>query len=180
MKTVEKNFDKYYNSYINKSNSNWKISYKEQAGDAMDIEVQIDATCIEPKIIIKTNKLNEEVQNIIDTLSSQRQPFISGTKDDKLQILEEKDIINVYAQGSKVFATTDEGEFELKLRLYEIETILDKNTFVRISKSEIINLKAVKNFDLSFIGTISVELKNGTVSYVSRRSVGKIKKILGV
>ena len=61
-----------------------------------------------------------------------------------------------------------------------MENILDKTKFVRISKSEIINLKAVKNFDLSFTGTISVEMKNGKISYVSRRFVAKIKKILGV
>lgn len=52
--------------------------------------------------------------------------------------------------------------------------------FVRISNSEIINLKKVKNFDLSFVGTISVEMANGTTTYVSRRYVAKIKKLLGL
>ncbi|HOQ15958.1 MAG TPA: LytTR family DNA-binding domain-containing protein, partial [Defluviitaleaceae bacterium] len=67
-----------------------------------------------------------------------------------------------------------------RLKLYEIEERLDKNYFVRISNSEIINLRKVKSFDLSFTGTICVKLSNDTVTYVSRRRVGKVKKILGI
>ena len=65
-------------------------------------------------------------------------------------------------------------------RLYEIEERLNPHQFVRISNSEIINLKRVDNFDLSFTGTICVKLSNGTTTYVSRRYVAKIKKILGI
>ena len=52
--------------------------------------------------------------------------------------------------------------------------------FIRISKSEIVNLKMVDSLDLSFIGTICIKLKNGTNTYVSRRYVKKIKQILGI
>ena len=89
-------------------------------------------------------------------------------------------MIRIYAANSKVFAVTDSGEYTLRLRLYEVEERLDPNQFVRISGSEIVNLKKVKNFDLSFAGTICVELMNGTSSFVSRRYVSKIKKILGI
>jgi DNA-binding LytR/AlgR family response regulator len=68
----------------------------------------------------------------------------------------------------------------LRLRLYEIEERLDNNNFVRISNSDIINLKKVKGFDLSLAGTICVILSNGTVTYVSRRFVARIKQLLGI
>ena len=68
----------------------------------------------------------------------------------------------------------------IRLRLYEVEQRLERVSFVRISNSDIINLKKVKRFDLSFAGTICVTLLNGTVTYVSRRFVTKIKKILGI
>ena len=146
----------------------------------MEIEIVIDQSQIEPKIIIKTSKLTQEVENIMNIISQQNPSIISGIKDEKLEIIDENAIIAVFAQDGKVYADTKNGIYELKLRLYALENILDKTRFVRISKSEIINLKAVKNFDLSFTGTISVEMKNGKISYVSRRFVSKIKKILGV
>ena len=68
----------------------------------------------------------------------------------------------------------------MRLRLYEAEERMDSSKFVRISNSEIVNLKKVKSLDLSFVGTICMELSNGTVSYVSRRYVSKIKKVLGL
>ena len=43
-----------------------------------------------------------------------------------------------------------------------------------------INLKAVRNFDLSLVGTICVTLRDGTVTYASRRYVTRIKESLGI
>ena len=78
------------------------------------------------------------------------------------------------------FSVTDKGEYTVRLRLYELEERLNPHQFVRISNSEIINLKRVNNFDLSFTGTIRVKLSNETVTYVSRRYISKLKKILGI
>ena len=103
-----------------------------------------------------------------------------GLKDEKIEILEQTDLIRIYANSGKVYAVTDKGEYILRLRLYEIENRLPSNQFIRISNSEIINLKKVNNFDLSFTGTICVKLSNGITTYVSRRYVPKLKKILGI
>ncbi|MFQ9095084.1 MAG: LytTR family DNA-binding domain-containing protein, partial [Ruminococcus sp.] len=65
-------------------------------------------------------------------------------------------------------------------QLYELEQLLDEKTFVRISKSEIINLRFVKRLDLSITGTIGIQLKTGETAYVSRRYVNRIKSILGL
>ncbi len=62
----------------------------------------------------------------------------------------------------------------------ELEEKLDKQSFLRISRSDIINLKHVKNFDLSFTGTISVHLVNGDTVYVSRRKLKDVKNYLGM
>ena len=58
----------------------------------------------------------------------------------------------------------------------QIEIKLDENC----KEPKIINLRKVKGFDLSFAGTICVTLSNGTVTYVSRRFVAKIKQLLGI
>lgn len=146
----------------------------------MQVEIKIDASYTEPKVIILTNAMTEEVNAIVQKLSDHNLPIISGSRDGKTKILEQDDLLRIYAGGGKVYAMADSGEYLLRLRLYEAEERLNPAQFVRISNSEIINLKKVKNFDLSFTGTISVEMTNGTTTYVSRRYVAKIKKILGL
>lgn len=153
---------------------------KEKEVDIIQVEIKIDSSRTEPKILILTDSITEEVSSIVRKLSEDAMQIISGSRDEKIEVLEREDLIRIYANAGKVFAVTDKGEYTLHLRLYEIEERLNPYQFVRISNSEIINLKQVKNFDLNFTGTICVRLSDGTITYVSRRYVSKIKKILGV
>lgn len=146
----------------------------------MQVEIKIDSSYTEPKIIILTNAMTEEIHDIVKKLSENVPLIISGSKDQKVEVLEETDLIRIYANSGKVYAVTSKGEYTLRLRLYEIEERLNPFQFVRISNSEIINLKKVNHFDLSFTGTICVKLSNGITTYVSRRYVPKLKKILGI
>ena len=146
----------------------------------MKIEIKIDEGCTETKIIVVTSKVTEEVNEIIKRLSSEQPQMIAGFKDEQATMLELTQIYRVYASEGKVYAEVENGTHILRLRLYEAEQRLAKCSFVRISNSEIINLKKVKGFDLSFAGTICVSLSNGTVTYVSRRYVAKIKQLLGL
>lgn len=146
----------------------------------MQVEVKIDSTCKEPKIIVVTDRMTDEINTLVQKLSEDSPRILSGFRYDTLEVLEQSDIFRLYASAGKIFAVTSRGEYTLRLRLYELEERLDKNCFVRISNSEIINLKKVKSFDLSFTGTICVSLSDGTVTYVSRRYVSKIKQILGI
>lgn len=146
----------------------------------MQVELKIDSSYAEPKLIILTAAMTEEISNLLQKLSGDDPQILAGSREDKVEILDQSDLIRVYAGAGKVFAVTHKGEYTLRLRLYEVEERLDSHRFVRISNSEIINLKKVLNFDLSFTGTIYVKLSNGTATYVSRRYVSKIKKLLGI
>lgn len=146
----------------------------------MQVEIKIDRSCPEPRLIILTAEVTDDVNDLVRKLSENTPQVISGRKDDKVEVLDPADLILIFANSGKVFAKTEKGEYALRIRLYEVEERLDLRQFVRISNSEIINLKKVENFDLSFTGTICVKLSDGTVTYVSRRYVSKVKKILGM
>ncbi len=146
----------------------------------MQIEIKIDENCKEPKIIVVTDKMTDEINFILKRLSDEQPKMIAGFKEDIVEVLEPSSIYRIFAASGKVFAQTNQGEYTLHLRLYEVEQRLESQSFVRISNSDIVNLKKVKNFDLSFAGTICVTLSNGTVTYVSRRFVAKIKQLLGI
>ena len=146
----------------------------------MEIEIKINPEYKIPKVIVLTDKVTDEVNAIVARLSEEVPQLISGFRDNVLKILEQEEIIRVYSSDGKIIAVTDEGEFFLRQRLYEMEERVDSSRFVRISNSEIINLKKVKSFDMSFAGTICVSMSDSAVTYVSRRYVSKIKKILGI
>ncbi len=144
----------------------------------MQIEIKLDESCIEPKIVIYTASMSEDVQTIVRTLTDSPLQILFGKQGEKIQPLIQEDLIRVYATGGKVFGATDSGEYTLRQRLYELESRLPPSQFVRISNSEIINLRKVDHFDLNFAGTICVKLSDGSSTYVSRRYVSKLKERL--
>ena len=144
----------------------------------MQVEINLDDSCTEPKIVIYTASMSEDVQTIVHTLTDSPLQILFGKQGEKIQPLIQENLIRVYAAGGKVFAVTDSGEYTLRQRLYELENRLPPSQFVRISNSEIINLKKVDHFDLNFAGTICVKLSDGSTTYVPRRYVSKLKKRL--
>lgn len=146
----------------------------------MQVEIKIDSSYKEPKVIVLTASMTDEISAVVKKLSEDVPQVISGVRNEKVEVIEPQTIIRIYAASGKVFAVTEKGAYTLRLRLYELEERLDGSRFVRISNSEIINLQKVNCFDLSFTGTICVKLSGGATTYVSRRYVSKIKKILGI
>ena len=146
----------------------------------MKVEIKIDGTCEEPRVVIVTDRMTEELRALFALLSEPRVETLAGFQDTTLELLPYGDVVRIYSQNQKVYAKTAKGEYTLKQRLYELEEKLDPKLFVRISNSEIINLKMVSSLDLGFSGTICVRFKTGEASYVSRRYVARIKKVLGI
>ena len=146
----------------------------------MKLEIKLDPACTEPLVTVQTDKMTQEVERIVRRLTQQTPKLLTGSRGGVLEILEPEMVYRIYAYGGKVSAVTENGEYVLRQRLYELEECLDGSCFVRISSAEIINLKKVRGFDLSITGTIRVTLTDGSATYVSRRYVGKIKQVLGV
>lgn len=151
-----------------------------KGGKPMKIEIKLDDNAREPRVIIVTNRVDEKIRDLMKRLSEEQSQIIAGFRDDQVLPLNQEEIIRIYASGGKVYAVTGEGNFTLRLRLYELEERLDRTRFVRISNSEIVNLRQAKGFDLSYTGTIRVQLSNGESTFVSRRYVSKIKQVLGI
>ena len=146
----------------------------------MQVEIKLDPTARETKVIIVTDKMDTEVQALVNRITQEQPQVLAGFRGDSVALLQPEEITRIYAASGKVYAATVLGEYSLRLRLYELEERLSTGGFVRISNSEIVNLRKVKGFDLSFSGTISVKLSDGTTTFVSRRYVSKIKRVLGL
>ncbi len=146
----------------------------------MDIEVKIDEKYDNPKIVIYTNKVDSEILNIIDGISSINQTFLKAYKDEKMYILHQNEIETIYSENGKIFIRCNNSIYNIKSRLYELELLLDKKMFLRISNSEIVNFNKVENIDFKIVGTLTINFKNGNKAYASRRYIPKIKEFLGI
>lgn len=144
----------------------------------MRLNVQIDPSCGETTVTVTAPEMTEEVRDLVRCLSAQ-EPLL-GWRDGAAVPLDLSELLRVYTANREVWAQTERGEFLLKQRLYELEQRLDPADYVRISHSEMIDLRKVTALDLSLAGTIRVTLAGGTVCYVSRRYVKKIKEALGL
>ncbi|MFR7591274.1 MAG: LytTR family DNA-binding domain-containing protein [Longibaculum sp.] len=146
----------------------------------MKLKVELDQNYEEPVVFIKTKEMNNEINELIQFLNSKQYPIIAGFDDETIELLDLSQVIRFYASQQKIYAQTKKKEYLIRLRLYEVESRLSPKQFIRISHSEIVNLKAIEKLDLSFTGTIQLLLSNGEVTYVSRRYVKKIKQTLGI
>ena len=115
----------------------------------MQVEIKMDDSYTEPKIILLTATMTKEVNMILNKLSENPPQVISGCRNGKIEVIEQEDLIRVYANSGKVFAVTDKGEYTIRLRLYEIEERLDPDQFVRI----------FQNLFLKFFAVIRMQLK---------------------
>ena len=103
---------------------------------------------------------------------------IIGYNKNELYILPIENVIMFYTENQKCYCKTNDEDYLIKKRLYELEEILNQNQFIRISNSYIVNVKYIKSFDLNYIGNIRVRLKNDDLLNVSKRRTSKILKFL--
>jgi DNA-binding LytR/AlgR family response regulator len=146
----------------------------------MKIKIELDEQCGETTVIIKTPKITDEILKLSKSLAENPFDLLVGFRNENAIMLDTDRIFRFYSANQKIYAITDDGEYIVKMRLYELEERLSKSKFVRVSNSEIINLGKVKDFDLSFSGSICVRFIDNTTTFVSRRFVAKIKKFLGI
>ena len=144
----------------------------------MKVEVRIDPGCKEPSAVITAPALTDEVKALAARLEGSA--ALIGWAGDAAVPLSEEDILRCYGEEKGVKVQTPGGIYALRERLYELEARLDRHAFVRISHSEIINLRKITALDLALTGTIRITLDGGTVCYASRRYVKKIKEALGL
>ena len=86
------------------------------------------------------------------------------------------DVILLMRDGRYVTAVTTNGDHIIKDALSRAEELLDPIWFVRISQSEIVNLKYLEHWDFVSGGFIQIRMANGIKCYTSRRYTKQIRE----
>lgn len=145
----------------------------------MKVKVEINSSHSEVNVILRASEITQEVEDIKNMLESYNS-VIMGYRDDNTVLLQFNEIYRVYTENQKVFATTSSGKYLLKMRLYEIENMLTKHQFIKVSRFEIINIMEIKEIENLYSGNIKIIFKHGEITFVSRRFVSQIKRKLGI
>ena len=144
----------------------------------MKLELNIDEKVKETLVVVNANKIDKEVQNLINYIEYSSE-YLIGIVENKASIIDIDEIIRVYIEDRKTFVVTLKDTYVVKKKLYEVENMVTRN-FIKISQSEIANIKFIKNLDFSNTGTIVIKYKNSDISYVSRRMIKEFKLKLGI
>jgi len=146
----------------------------------MKIKFFINSKYKEPEILICNDQMTKEIEELGSIISKAVNQTILGYTEHGVEVLACDSIIHIYSQDQKVYAETAKGIYVLHARLYEMEESLEKQHFVRISNSEIVNISKIRRMDTNLTSTIVVHLDGGIQTYASRRYVARIKKVLGI
>ena len=149
-----------------------------KGAENVKVELNIDKKFEEIIVTISANKVNDEIQNLVNYIEN-KEDYFTGISDGKVRLLNTEDIIRVYVENRKVYVVTVEGRFIIRKKLYEVQSMLTKD-FIKISQSEIANVKYIYSLDLGLRGTIVINYKNSDISYVSRRMLKEFKMKLGL
>ena len=147
----------------------------------MKVEVQIDPRLEEPVIVLRAPSPTGEIEALAKQLreAALPQPFTVYRGREAVRVSRSM-VLRFYTEDKGVYCQTAQGVFTVRQRLYELEEELAGTKFVRVSNSEIVNLDRVTGLDLTLAGTIKMTLEGGTVCWVSRRYVKKIRQALGL
>ncbi|MFW0893850.1 LytTR family DNA-binding domain-containing protein [Gardnerella sp. Marseille-Q9181] len=111
--------------------------------------------------------------------NSNNNSFIYGYINDSIIVMHEPDVIMICVENSRVIIHSDKGECVSYKRLMDFDNP-QFASFVRISKSAIVNLNRIVRVDPGFGGSMSVKMDDGSVEWISRRCLAGFKKRLGM
>lgn len=130
-------------------------------------------------VVINCEQINDEVTRLkeyIELFDNKLQV----NKGNEICFVNLSDVLYFESVDNRTFLYTESDVMEVKQRLYELELMLSPKDFLRISKSQIVNINKISSLKPELNRTILVTLCNGERLYISRKYVRTIRNLLSV
>lgn len=145
----------------------------------MKLIIEQESNCEEIEIIIRCSSINSELQKIIDAIKI-CSFTITAYKDGYLQKINHEDVCYIESVDEKTFIYCENDVYDCKMKLFELEDTLTTSSFVRISKSCILNIDFIEKVRPMLNGKYEVLLLNGEKLIINRHYVPDFKKRFGL
>ena len=126
-------------------------------------------------LYIMCHEVTSEVREIIHFVKS-LQGTITGDMEDKQYEIQVPDILYVETVDNRTYIYTSKHVYSSRLKLYELESLLQDRSFSRISKSLIVNLLKIRSMKPALNGRFCATLMNGEDVIISRKYVQEFKE----
>ena len=141
------------------------------------MEVQILENEKSLQVIIKCKQADEQIGRLKTHIELFDKKLQAKTEGD-YQFVNAMEVLYFESVDNRVFLYTENAVMEVKQRLYELEDMLSKQDFIRISKSQIININKIKTLKPELNRTILATMCNGEQLYISRKYVKELRSLL--
>lgn len=146
----------------------------------MKVKIDIDEKYDGTSVTIQTNEWTTELEQLMQHIQQEKPKRLFGMDGEQTVLLQPAEIDFIYAENRKVYAVLQKRKLEIRMKLYEVEEMLNGHDFMRFSKSVIGNISRIQRFELSFSGNLCVYFSSGNKEYISRKYVASIKKQLAL
>lgn len=136
-----------------------------------------DETIEETTVTISYSEYNSEISYIKEMLAASS-GWLIGNDHDRQYSIHYQNIFYIESLERKTFIYTKKNVYSSTLRLYEMEEKLPQMYFVRISKSCILNINALKSIAVLPNSRLEATLKNDEKILVNRTYLSNIKNAL--
>ena len=137
-------------------------------------------TVSETEVEVRFRERDREVDSIVRAISSSGDAIYGINEKGDTEMIYISQILYIEAVDRDVFAYKAEAVYKIRKTLYELEDDLKDKLFVRISKSTIVNIKAVKSIAPEDFRRLKLLLKNGEYLIVSRSYANDFKSAIGM
>ena len=151
-----------------------------RGGRQVKLFVRENQNLAETEVEIRCNERDTEVENLIYAINSAANVIIGEKENgDKIPVYITK-VLYFEAVDRSVYAYTGSDIFRVKKTMYDIEDLVSNDHYVRISKSVIVNLRAVRKISPDSGRRLKLLLSSGEWVIVSRNYVEDFKQSIGM
>ncbi|SDT53463.1 transcriptional regulator, LytTR family [Paenibacillaceae bacterium GAS479] len=145
----------------------------------MKVKIKIIPEKIEESVLFLAHRVTPFIQNLIKLIENNPSSylFLSKAGEQRERKLDYSSILYLEYLERKIFVYANNDVYEIPGPLYKLEHAMPKY-FVRISKSAIVNVYMIREFETSLNGNITAQLTNNEKLIVSRRYVKELKEHL--